>query len=873
MPDIADVAWSEHDERNSEAVPNGWPTGAFPAYTDQVGQMMMGATKRFWNKINPVYQTSGTGDNYVVQTEIGIDQINLYEILCIRIDRSNTTTTPTLQFGATNARTIVKAGPSGYVPLAAGDMYAGNSHTFWYNGAFYVLTDPAISNLQPLSPNLTSWAAITRAAGFDTWVATPTSANLAALVGDETGTGALVFGTGPTLSAPLLAGGTSGTTILQASANASGTLTLPAATDTLVGRATTDTLTNKTINGANNTITNVSLTTGITGTLPIGNGGTNATNVGGARLNLTVPVYVSSLSALQALDTTKDIVACVTGSGAQSFYNWTGGNFSTQITAADPRYVASNANPTGSSGAWIQRGSVETGQFFQPSGAMVHYLADRVLMGSAVNNKANAVSSQADWLTTYQIGTGRSFGFIEFSQASVLNGNGGSNSANAFTAGAQSANFTSAGNAIGTIAVGVSNNSSFSTNAYAFYAEAYRASGSAGGAYGLEIDTVNYNALAATNPFAQASGQTIGLQLAAGAGLSAVGQFAASAAINIWSNNAVFDKGISFGFTAINGTNGTDGNTGEAIAMATGHAITYYYGNNTKSWTLKAKIGVNGDYTFTTAGTGAVSVPKIVAGSGLLTSTASATITGNAAALQAPTAGTLLHVGNADGTSPRVLVDGYGAAGPPLVTFRAARNTAASPSALQAGDNIVTFGGLGYGATAYGGDRVKFLAVASENWTDTAQGTQIALQVTPVGSTTIATAVTIGNDKKITGAGGVVSTHATQGVGYATGAGGTVTQATSRTTGVTLNTVSGAITMFTAAASATPATFTVTNSAVAATDTISLNVSSGANASNAYIFTISAVAAGSFNVTFWSASGTNSDTPVLHFNVIKGVSA
>lgn len=52
-------------------------------------------------------------------------------------------------------------------------------------------------------------------------------------------------------------------------------LSVPPASTTLVGTDSTQTLTNKTISGASNTITNVSLTTGVTGTLPIANGGTN----------------------------------------------------------------------------------------------------------------------------------------------------------------------------------------------------------------------------------------------------------------------------------------------------------------------------------------------------------------------------------------------------------------------------------------------------------------------------------------------------------------------------------------------------------------------------------------------------------------------
>jgi hypothetical protein len=72
----------------------------------------------------------------------------------------------------------------------------------------YLPITVAFNSYQQLDADLTSWAAVVRAGGFDTFVATPSSANLASLVTGETGTGALVFGTSPTFTTPTLGAAT-----------------------------------------------------------------------------------------------------------------------------------------------------------------------------------------------------------------------------------------------------------------------------------------------------------------------------------------------------------------------------------------------------------------------------------------------------------------------------------------------------------------------------------------------------------------------------------------------------------------------------------------------------------------------------------------
>lgn len=240
-----------------------------------------------------------------------------------------------------------------------------------------------------------------------------------------------------------------------------------------------------------------------------------------------------------------------------------------------------------------------------------------------------------------------------------------------------------------------------------------------------------------------------------------------------------------------------------------------------------------------------------------------------------PLTSTVLQVVGANSATARIEIDAF--AGPAIFTARRMNGTKAAVTPLLSADQLGSFNFNGASTTLLTyGPAGRVTSFATENWSSTAGGTKVVISTTPNTTQTLTDTATFDQDGSLLVTGGVTSSGSIgKGVGYSTGAGGAVTQATNRITGVTLSKLAGQITTNNASLAAeTAAAFVVTNTAVAIGDVPVLAIQSGSNGGNTTV-SVTTVTNGSFTITVanQNASGGAAETGaiIINYAVVKSV--
>jgi len=186
--------------------------------------------------------------------------------------------------------------------------------------------------------------------------------------------------------------------------------------------------------------------------------------------------------------------------------------------------------------------------------------------------------------------------------------------------------------------------------------------------------------------------------------------------------------------------------TGGSKGVGTINAAGLYVGGNAVLTTASGFVGsiANGDGSLTISPTTGNVIASLAIGHKNVW-TVGQEINLNGSTLPGAQTGTVFQMGQANGVINRgVELDSFAA--PSIVTGVRADGTAASPTTLQAADEISSLNAFGYNGSAFVGPKAALRCFADQNWTTGANGTYCDIAVTPDGSTTMAEVVKFHND-------------------------------------------------------------------------------------------------------------------------------